>query len=232
MSVDIRKPMINAQTDAGQLVQIKSYLYQLSEQLQWAFETLNTPSGNSAMTVIQGVAGQGENEKGAQDTFNDIKALIIKSADIVNAYSEEIEKKLVGVYVAESDFGLYKEETANSISVNSKGIENIYTKIEEIRDSSIGSSAHIRSGWLYDDEDGTPVYGVEVGQKNVVDGVEVFNKYARFTSGRLSFYDKNDTEVAYISDYKLYITNAEITGTLTIGRFVLDTSDGIAFNWI
>ena len=53
-----------------------------------------------------------------------------------------------------------------------------------------------------------------------VDGEEVFNKYARFTSGRLSFYDKNDTEVAYISDYKLHISNVEITYSYKIGGLV------------
>ena len=93
-------------------------------------------------------------------------------------------------------------------------------------------NARIRSGILYYDDNGVPIYGVEVGQINEIDGVEVFNKLARFTSDRLSFYDKNDIEVAYISDYKLCITNAHITGTLTLGRFVYDTSDGLACRWV
>ena len=62
--------------------------------------------------------------------------------------------------------------------------------------------------------------------------MEVFNKYARFTAGRLSFYDKNDIEVAYISDYKLYITNAEIKGTLKLGAFLIDTSKGFRLKWV
>ena len=65
-----------------------------------------------------------------------------------------------------------------------------------------------------------PVYGIEVGQRTEIDGVEVFNKYARFTSDRLSFYDQNDNEVAYISDKKLYITHIEVTGSYTISGFV------------
>jgi hypothetical protein len=60
----------------------------------------------------------------------------------------------------------------------------------------------------------------------------VFSKYARFVADKLSFYDKNDTEVAYISDYKLYITNAQITGTLNLGRYELDPTDGLAFKWV
>ena len=71
-----------------------------------------------------------------------------------------------------------------------------------------------------------------VGQKNVIDGEEVFRKYARFTSDRLSFYDQNDVEVAYISDYKIHISHAEVTGTLKLGGYLVDTSNGLTFKWV
>ena len=64
--------------------------------------------------------------------------------------------------------------------------------------------------------------------------MEVFDKFARFTSDRLSFYDQNDNEVAYISDRKLYITHVEVKGTFSIGGFI-DTvlSDGsIVTKWV
>ena len=113
-----------------------------------------------------------------------------------------------------------------------KNVQKIVSDIENLEHSIIEVNARIRSGLLDHDEKGVPIYGLEVGQKNIIDGVEVFNKFARFTSDRLTFYDKNDTEVAYISDYKLYITNAQITGTLIIGRYELDTSNGLAYKWI
>ena len=99
-------------------------------------------------------------------------------------------------------------------------------------DSTVSTSAHIKSGYLYDDENGFPVYGLEIGQKSTANGMEVFNKFARFTSGKLSFYDANDVEVAYISDYRLYINDAQINGTLTLGGYRVDTSDGLIFRWI
>jgi hypothetical protein len=79
-----------------------------------------------------------------------------------------------------------------------------------------------------------PVYGVEIGQKNSIDGEDVFNKYARFTSDRLSFYDQNDTEIAYISDYKLYIRNVEIEGSLQEGGYkdFIDANGGILTKWV
>ena len=103
--------------------------------------------------------------------------------------------------------------------------------LDNLNHSIVEVNAHIKSGLLdYNTE--IPVYGLEVGQKNTINGVEVFNKFARFTAGRLSFYDNNGTEVAYISDYKLYITHAEVTGTLTLGNYLIDTSRGVAFKWV
>lgn len=238
MSFDISLPNISAASDRGQLEQIRSYLYQLAEQLKWA---LNSIESGGTKVLQQGSKSTTKEvpEKEAQATFNSIKSLIIRSAEIVSSYYETISEKLSGEYVAQSAFGTYTENTERVINENSKGVEDLYksvqkidSDIENLEHSLIEVNAHIRSGLLYYDDKGVPIYGLEIGQKNEIDGEEIFNKYARFTSDRLSFYDKNDTEVAYISDYKLYITNAQITGTLTLGKYEIDTSNGLAFKWV
>lgn len=237
MGIELRLPKINGTTEREQLAQIKSYLYQMAQQLQWALNNTSATSGNVVMqqeantaSVPSGVA--------AQTTFNAVKSMIIKSADIVDAYYEEISRRLDGEYVARSDFGTYSERTSQEIAENSTGVERLFTNVQKISSDVDGLSytlievnAHTHSGLLYYDEDGAPVYGFEIGQRNEVDGVEVFNKYARFTSDRLSFYDHNDTEVAYISDYKLYITHMEITGTAKFGAFLLDTTAGFRLKY-
>ena len=111
-------------------------------------------------------------------------------------------------------------------------MQSISGTVDGIGDSVIDVLANIRTGILYYDDSGAAVYGLEIGQRNTIDGEEVFRKYARFVSNRLSFFDENDNEVAYISDYKLYITSAQVTGELTVGRYRLDTSDGLAFRWV
>lgn len=233
MSFDLKLPNINAPTVEGKVEQVRGYLYQLTEQLKWALNSID--SGEGKVLQQGSKANKVElTEEEAQATFGAVKSLIIKSADIVEAYSEEIKERLVGEYVAKSDFGTYQETTEKNRIADSKGVEDLYKSVQEITgviNQLIEVNARIRSGILYYDN-GVPVYGVEVGQINEIDGVEVFNKFARFTSDRLSFYDKNDIEVAYISDYKLCITNAHITGTLTLGRFVYDTSDGLACRWV
>lgn len=239
MGVELRLPNINGQSEKEILSQIRSYLYQLVPQLQWALNNTATSSGGvSTTTIVRSTPSSATRSTDAQASFNTIKSLIIKSADIVEAYYAEINRRLEGLYVAESDFGTYTEQTSQDIIENSteinrmyENIQTIVSDIENIEYTLIETNAHIKSGML-DYSAGVPIYGVEVGQKNIVDGVEVFNKYARFTAGRLSFYDRNDIEVAYISDYKLYITNAQILGNLWIGGFVLDTSNGLALQWV
>lgn len=240
MGLDLRLPNITGATEREQLSQIKSYLYQLAQQLQWALSTVETSSASNqvASQASQKVVVQAK-AKNAEVDFNSLKALIIKSADIVDAYYEEISERLTGLYVASSDFGTYIQETdaqikktSTDITQNYTNIQKILTDIENLSFSFAESQAHIKSGILYYDDKGLPVYGLEIGQTNTVDGEEIFNKYARFTSGRLSFYDRNDTEVAYISDYKLYITNAEITGTLRLGAFQINTSKGFSLKYV
>lgn len=235
--IDIRLPSITAGSEAGQLAQIRSYLHQFAEQLQWALTSMETSIDTKLQDTI--ASSTEAPEAKAATTFNSIKSLIIKSADIVEAYYEEINKRLEGEYVAQSAFGEYREETAQEITANSTGIEQLYTSVQsisgvvdELYNTSITTSAYLKSGLLYYAEDGSPVYGLEIGQTNKEGGQETFDKFARFSSDRLSFYDNNDIEVAYISDYKIYITNAQVTGTLTLGKYMVTTNSGLAFKWV
>lgn len=230
MSINLRLPNITEPTADGKLRQIQSYLYQTVEQLNWALNTLE--SGGAGAVVMQGknTAGNssgGEDKKDNSVNFNELKALIIKSADVVNAYYEEIHNRLTGEYVAQSDFGTFVELTEGQFTATSEDIEQLYTNLQQIitdidnvEHTLIEVNAHIKSGLLYYDEQGVPIYGLEIGQRNEIDGEEVFNQYARFTAEKLSFYDYNGMEVAYISDNKLYIAHIEITGSLSHGGFV------------
>lgn len=282
MAIDLRLPNIDeTKSEKEQLKQVKSYLFQMAEYLQWALKNADTSSNPVVVTpVARSMIAPTSNGSGSlspEATFDSIKALIIKSADIVNAYSEEINKKLSGEYIAQSDFGMFEEQTSQDIFENSTAINRAFSHVQEIKsgvDSSIDAlsgaigdvetkvsdveanilnevqalqkelialnfslvevTANIHSGLLYYDDKGVPVYGLEIGQKNVIDGVEAFNKFARFTASGLTFYDQNGHEVAYISDYKLYITHAEITGTLKHGGIVSSVlmSGDVVEKWV
>ncbi len=241
MSVDIRLPNITGKTEKEQISQMRSYLYQFAEQLQWALKTIETGGSSNVIVQNKDSSSSAPAKTSPVATFNSLKSLIIKSADIINAYYDEINTRLEGVFVAQSDFGIYAEQTSADIQANSSAIEQNYWNLQqivsdiEVRVNEIEANAYIRSGLLgyYEegDNEGAPFYGIEVGQTISQDGVQTFNKFARFTSDRLSFYDANEVEVAYISDYKLVITNVEIKGGLKLGGFVLDVTNGMALRW-
>ncbi len=237
--INIRLPNITAPTEKEQLIQVKSYLHQLVQELNWALSAVE--SGNSNTAVQKVAPGKTVTPEEMMTSFNELKSLIIKSSNTVSAYSEAAEERYNSLYVAQSDFGAYTEEASQLIKKNSTSLElffenmqEIITDIETMQHSLIEVSANIKPGLLYYDDSGVPVYGLEIGQRTKLDGVEVFDKFARFTSDRLSFYDQNDNEVAYISDRKLYITHVEVKGTFRMGGFIDTTlSDGsIVTKWV
>jgi hypothetical protein len=235
---NLQLPNITGTTAQDQIRQIKSFLYSTTEQLNYVIGNLEK-SATSIVEQIKNTSAATDTHEKAQSTFNSIKSLIIKSADIIESYGDVIKERLEGEYLAISDFGEYQRATAADIVKTSESVETMYQNVQQLTSALLETNevlmkvtANIKTGLLYYDENGVPRYGLEIGEKSEVDGVETFNKYARFTANRLSFYDQNGYEVAYISDYKLYITNVEIAGNLKLGGYLYDTSNGIAHKWV
>jgi len=87
MGAEIRLPSINGATAQEQVSQIKSYLYQLVEQLQYAFEhTAPSSSGGASVSV------------------HEIEAQLVHSSRLLQALYSEISTRLSGKYVAQKDF--------------------------------------------------------------------------------------------------------------------------------
>lgn len=244
MSTNLRYPEINGKSTPEQLAQLKSYLYQLVGELNYALESVGTGGRGSYLVGKSGapiISVPQSGSPSALETFNGIKALIIKSADIVNAYYDEINRRLEGIYVAESDFGTYAQETSQLITETATGIRQDFSNSQTIISNELGSlsvqvqdvQAYIKTGLIGEDDNGIPLYGVEIRQKTNFNGQEIYNKCARFTADRLSFYDQNGDEAAYISDKKLYITEVNVLGDFTHGGFIDEIqSDGsIVTRW-
>ena len=152
--------------------------------------------------------------------------------------TESFKTYVKDTYISEEEFGTYRnavsseftqtaeafnmqfENVKESVDGVSKDLEQVTSDVDGLDKSLEEVRAHIRYGVLDHDEADSPVYGIEVGQRTEVDGVETFNKYARFTSDRLSFFDSSNQEVAYIGDQKMHITHAEITESQKLGGFV------------
>lgn len=215
-------PLPRQITGSGQeqLRQIQSYLFRLSQELELALGTVDKQLltlRNTAAQTERTVRAVSESQN-PKAQFSSLKALIIKSADIVNAYSEEISRKLSGEYVAQSDFGAFRQETRQEIRENSQEITRAFSNMQVIEDTLAELNgavtqvnAWIKTGKLGEDQDSVPIYGVEIGQQTEKDGIVAFQKFARLLADRLSFFDRNGLEVSYIGEESMHITRAEVS---------------------
>ena len=242
MSIDIRLPNITATTEEGKLQQMQSYMYQLVGQLNWALNTVESAqNGNTTAVVFQQREGvsQAISQKDAEETFNSIKNLIIKSADIVKAYEDTIRTNFKGEYFAESDFGTFVKDTNRFVEENSRGVTEAYEIIESIDKDMDGVKEYIKTtnGYIHRGELDDGSIGIEIGETTDYG----YRRYAQFTSDRLTFYDVNGNPVAYIgagdadkSDTnRLYVNGrAVFLDAVQFRGYVMDSSDGLAFTWI
>ena len=224
--MNIPLPQQLSGSEREQLEGMKTYLYQLAQDLQFALGAVE-----KQIITVQDTAANAERtlrsvseSQTPKAQFSGLKALIIKSADIVNAYYEEINRRLSGLYVAQSDFGTYRQETQQEITENAQGITRAFSDMQAIGDTLAQVqaavtqvNAWIKTGKLGEDENSVPIYGVEIGQQTEEDGLVVFRKFARLLSDRLSFFDQNGMEVSFIGDETMHITRAEIS-SLTAGN--------------
>lgn len=243
--IDIRVPATLSADPRQATEETRRFLFMLVEQLNKGLAELERKQ-TAQMVQVQTATAAAVEANNPSSKWNEIKALIIKSADIITAYSEEIAADLSSSYVAQSVYGEYVQQMENRLSANSGGLEARIHDLETINSEWYGDGGGaevvreingvVKAGVLYYDGNGNPVVGVEIGQRNEEGGVVTFDKFARFTSDRLSFYDAGGNEVAFISDMKLIITQAEVTeikvvDLMWLGHFRLETDNGLAVIW-
>jgi hypothetical protein len=124
--------------------------------------------------------------------------------------SEENTRTLVQDYVKTSEFETYKENVSTSFSQTATELEMAFNTI---RDQITNENGEINRQYVEILKyirfvDGTIILGEE--------GSALTTKIA---NGRISFLYNDSLEVAYISENKLYITQAEILDSIILGNF-------------
>lgn len=224
-----------------------SYLFQMVQQLNLALESLQSgtaaPTGGGVQSAPMGAAVTALGQQVAN-----LRSLVIKTAEEVEKHTETISAQLEEDYVAKSQFGTYVQELSAYLEATPEALSQYYRFAGQLqaevaavdaalRHYRIDTQGYIRSGIVAYDDDGTPRYGVAVGQNLVsrqVDGetvIEPSDFRAVFTARRLSFY-QDDTEVAYLSDHRLYITDITVLSGLSIGQWRIESQGGLAFQWM
>ena len=242
--INFRLPNITATNTEGQIAQIKSSMIQLTEQLNFAFNTIS--NGESMKEYSKKEASSSSGGEGTNNTFSQLKSLIIKSADTVEHTYDQIEALFDQneKYVATSDFGTYKMEQNSKMEALPDVLKTTFYTKEQIDDDfgarieALENNALIRQGILRfftaGEYEGVPQYGIEVGQEITnAEGEVVYNKMARMFAEGLELYasDDSNTPTAIFKYNTMYITNAEISGTLKLGGYKITTTNGLAFKW-
>ena len=173
------------------------------------------------------------------------KPLVTETRTAVTELSQEVDKFKLDVaetYTEKSEFNTFKQSTEGSIEVNSQAITQQYSEIKSVEETvkSIdgqvkdvtakvtATEGYIKTGKIAEDENQNPIYGVEVGQTK--DDLE-FSAFARFTAGKLSFYDGNGNEISYFSGQKLHIKEAVVLSAMNLGGYEISTKKGLTFKW-
>ena len=235
-------PAYPSGTVEQQVLQQYSYLFQMAQQLNLALE-----AAESSRTAAVQAAGKSRAAQGTEQEYQNLKSLIIKTADTVQRRMDQLSARLEGEYVASSEFGSYVEKLSAYIEAHPDALTQYYSFCSDLQEDvdavdaafgsyKAGTEGYIRTGVVYY-EGALPVYGVAVGQNlttTLVDGVETVaqNDFrATFTAKRLSFW-QDSTEVAYVSDNRLYIRDITVLDSVTLGGWKLASENGLAFHWI
>lgn len=248
MNLNLTPPPQLRGDEKQQLTQLRSYLYQMQQQLNIAMEQV-TPERFAELAAQQAAAPGAKPlesaEKMLADAYVKLKSIIVKAADTVRAEMDTVILELNGLYVAQGTMGSYYEELTNLVQADAAAVIQTYgfesqltaanDAISNIETYNVNTEQYIKTGLLFYDG-AVPRYGVAVGEKIttvVVNGEALLERKglaATFTSDKLSFW-QNEVEVAYVSNNKLYINEAHILSRLFIGSWVIDTSYGFAIKW-
>lgn len=226
-SLQIAYPEIGGSGEQ-QLLGIKKYLFQLTEQLNLADWSANAVFTEAAQAVdaASGSAASANETAGKLAEYSSLRSLIIKTADYAIENSESINLRLQSSLKAISDFGEITENLQNDILIASNGISQLFGYTAGINNASgewsVDSKQYIKTGLLYYNG-GVPVYGVGVGiiDTTLVNNDEVIdlakNKLATFTADEIAFWQQG-IKVAYITAGAINFPAANITGgSINIG---------------
>lgn len=236
---------------------VYDYLYRVTEQLNLALTNLGTENFAADSAARQVLAGgmSAEQKKAMEAGLGNLKSLIIKTADAVQAEVEALEISLESKYVAVSDFGAYQEDIAARLTATAASIEQAISYYAALSDALGGVSdefdaytvevaGYIRQG-IIGYEDAVPVIGIAIGRdltvtgaQETVDGktydvIDTSSNMSVWTPDKLGFYI-NGTEAAYFSNGALYVGTVIVQTKLVLGqnKWQIDHANGFAVKWI
>ena len=146
-----------------QLVAMRGYLVRLAQSLE--------PVGRSAAAAAKTGVAAGAQEKAAEQirsTANSLKALIIKTADEITAYTDSRVESFGSLYVAKSDYGNYYNQIETQVAQTARGTVESYHYAEafgEMQTYLADLGGQIRRGVIEDPETHEVHLGIAISEQ-------------------------------------------------------------------
>lgn len=147
MSVNLRYPNISGFTEKEQLAQIKSYLYQLVDQLNYALPSL----GGSTQTY---------EVQGTEVSYYELRSLIISTTGELRDQYEKLYQRLETDYTSKKDFN----ENAEAVSAELDRLLELINTLDGLVENLKGEDVTIK-------ESITDLSGVVNALKNTLDSL-------------------------------------------------------------
>lgn len=122
MSINIRFPNITALNEREQIAQIRSYLHQLVEQLNYALPNLGTGEGST-----QAASGNTYEVQGGELSYYELRSLIIQELQKI----DNLYKKIESEYVRKDEVDSIAMQVAGKVSFTMDEDGNLYYEVEE-----------------------------------------------------------------------------------------------------
>lgn len=159
---------------------------------------------------------------GIFDLISDKEASITKTYQaLLEITAQEIQQEVKENYSLKTDLEQVHEELSSKIEQTSKDIQYSFTNITEYIKDDLSEFKKEVATYIRFSAD-----GMELGKSD--------SKFkAKLDNTKLAFLEEN-FEIAYISNKKLYITDAEVTNQMTIGKyaFVPRSNGNTSIRWI
>lgn len=238
-AVNIDPPRMGENPDG-----ITRYLYRMVEQLNYALQTVDREvydvgsSAREANNVAIKLGELTEEEKAAmRDEMLALANELERTAQEIYTYTnteisqtaDAIRTQVASAYVAK---GTYVDDDGSTYTLSVKNL--ISNSVQELADSvtrTFATKTEVTDG-VNEAKAYTETYiresanGIEIGKSDSPYSVELSNS-------QLSFLNSG-VVIAYISGNKLYITSAEVTQELKVGKFLASVlaNDDMVIKWV
>jgi phage minor structural protein len=202
----------------------KVWFDEKNQTLNMAFNELSTSNNNlqesynNINTSVNGLSVKvGRVETKTTEHGNDISVLESRMSEAEFEITENLISSTIGetVYVSKNEFDMLAKKTESQMNQSSSAIEMSFTTsykyTSDVETDLNNFKEEVATNIRFDEN------GMEIGKTNSPFKATLSNEKLAFT--------ENDSEVAYISNKKMHITDAEVKNSLTVG------SSNYSYRW-